>query len=63
METIVKTQLLFSVRRIVVSVLIAATCAIATGCPHGKGYFAPTPARATHVAPSVADQVHQAIRE
>jgi hypothetical protein len=49
-----KTQTQISARRIGLIVLISAACAIAAACPKGKGYFAPTPSRATHVAPHSA---------
>ena len=45
-----KELLLNSGRRIVTGALILAVCALATGCPHNKGYFAPAPLRANHVA-------------
>lgn len=48
-----KELLLNSGRRIVSGALILGVCALATGCPHNKGYFAPTPARANHVAAPV----------
>jgi hypothetical protein len=48
-----KELLLNSGRRILAGALIIGVCALATGCPHNKGYFAPTPARASHVATPV----------
>lgn len=48
-----KDLLVNSRRRILASALILGVCALATGCPHNKGYFAPTPARASHVATPV----------
>jgi hypothetical protein len=48
-----KDLVLNSGRRIMAAALILGVCALATGCPHSKGYFAPTPARASHVATPV----------
>ena len=48
-----KELFLNSGRRLLTGVLIVGVCALATGCPHNKGYFAPTPARASHVATPV----------
>jgi len=37
-------------RHIVLGALIVAVCAVSTGCHHKKGYFAPSPVSANHVA-------------
>jgi hypothetical protein len=48
-----KELLVNSRRRLLASALIIGVCALVTGCPHNKGYFAPTPVRASHVATPV----------
>lgn len=49
MLTTLKIRQAICVRRFVLGVVIAGMCAIATGCPHSKGYFAPTPVRSTQL--------------